>query len=357
MPAIVFYVSGHGFGHAVRSAEVVRALGRLAPALQVEVRTSAPPWLFPDGTRVVPRDLDVGVVQADSLHVEPGETLRRYATFLREEPELLASESAELRAGGTRLVVADVPSAAFDVADWIDVPSVGLANFCWDWIYEPYVRQAPEHAWLLDHLRAQHGRADVLLRLPMHGDVSCFRRAIDVPLIARRASTDRLKTRRRLGLPPDAPLILFSFGGFELDGPDAGQLVRLREYALVATDGGAEPRREGNLFRLRRDSTPYVELLAASDAVVGKLGYGLVADCLANRVPLLYTPRECFREEPILAHALERDGRAARLPREALRGWDLGPHLARLLASDRPWTDLCLDGAEVVARQVLGAVR
>ena len=357
MPDVVVYVSGHGFGHAVRVAEVLGALSRLAPALDVELRTAAPPWLFATGARVVRRSLDVGVVQPDSLRVEPRETLDRYAAFVRDEPELVAAEAAELAGGSVRLVVADVPSAAFDVAARVGAPSVGLANFCWDWIYEPYVRAAPEHAGLVDHLRAQHGRADLLLRLPFHGDLSCFRRSLDVPPIARRATGDRVATRRRLGLPTQAPLVLLSFGGFDFAGPDARRLAELGEYAFVATVARGGPSREGNLFHLPREEVSYLDLLAASDAVVGKLGYGLVSDCLANRVPFLYAPRDRFREEPILARAIERLGRAARLPRSALRRWDLRAHLEALLASDRPWAELRLDGAEVVAGQVLRMLR
>jgi predicted glycosyltransferase len=43
MPAsLLYYVSGHGYGHARRSAEVVRALRSIAPDVNVYVRTSAP---------------------------------------------------------------------------------------------------------------------------------------------------------------------------------------------------------------------------------------------------------------------------------------------------------------------------
>ena len=356
VPEVVVYVSGHGFGHAVRVAEVLGALGRLAPELDVEVRTAAPPWLFPKDARVVRRSLDIGVIQRDSLRVEPRETLARYAAFVRDEPGLVAAEATELAAGGVRLVVADVPSAAFDVAARVGAPSVGLANFCWDWVYAPYVRAAPEHAGLLGHLRAQHARADLLLRLPFHGDLSCFQRAVDVPPIARYASADRLATRRQLGLPTEARVVLLSFGGFDFAGLDVDRLAGLGEYAFVTAGARADPSRVGNLFCLPREEVSYLDLLAASDAVVGKLGYGLVGDCLANRVPLLYTPRGRFREEPILAGAIERLGRATRLPRAALRRWDLRPHLEALLESDRPWAELRLDGAEVVAGHLLRAM-
>lgn len=369
---IVVYVSSHGFGHSVREAELLRALLRLEPRLAIEVRTRAPRWIFPPEVRMVERSLDVGVVQPESFRIEPRETLARYAALIDSEGPLLDAEAAELRAAGVRLVVGDVPSAAFEVAARAGVPGVGVANFSWDWIYQPFVGDAPEHGPVLEHLRAQYGRADLLLRLPFHGDLSCFPRIQDVPLIARRGSPDRIETRRRLGLPLDAPLVLLSFGGFRFDGLDADRLATL-PYAFIATELGAGAElargfgaeagpaagtsvralRSRNLFLLPEHGYSYVDLLAACDSVVTKLGYGIVSDCLANRVPLLYVPRGQFREEPVLAEAVERLGRAVLLSRDALLRWDLGPSLEHLLSLDRPWADLPLDGADVAARELL----
>src|SRR3712207_5405853 len=43
---IIYYVSGHGFGHGRRAAEVMAALFRRHPSVEIHVRTSAPAWLF-----------------------------------------------------------------------------------------------------------------------------------------------------------------------------------------------------------------------------------------------------------------------------------------------------------------------
>lgn len=352
VPDIVIYTSGHGFGHAVRCAELCRALLRLDPEGRVQVRTEAPGWIFPSGTDVVRRRLDIGVVQPESLRIDPSATLARYAEHAEHEDDLITAEAAELRAAGARLVVADVPSAAFAVAERAGVPGVGLANFSWDWIYEPYVADEPAHAPLLDRLRGQYARATCLLRLPFHGDLSVFPHIEDVPLIARRSGADRATTRRALGLPAEAPLVLLSFGGHTFGGPDVARLRRLSRYAFVMTVPMSDARSEGNLFALPPLGAEYVDLLAACDVVITKPGYGIVADVLANRVPTLYVSRPGFREEPILADALEREGRALALPSSALAQWDLGPWLDRLLALDTPWSDRPLDGAEEAARRL-----
>ena len=43
------------------------------------------------------------------------------------------------------------------------------------------------------------------------------------------------------------------------------------------------------------------DILVASDVVQGKLGYGLVSECLASGIPLLYVSREYWAEERHLA--------------------------------------------------------
>ncbi|MBP1604413.1 MAG: hypothetical protein H6Q09_1585, partial [Acidobacteria bacterium] len=45
-PTLVFFISGHGFGHASRDIEVINAVRALAPDARVIVRTAASRWLF-----------------------------------------------------------------------------------------------------------------------------------------------------------------------------------------------------------------------------------------------------------------------------------------------------------------------
>jgi hypothetical protein len=48
--SILFYITGHGFGHAIRSQQVVRALMTIRRQLRIHVRTTAPEWIFHDPT-------------------------------------------------------------------------------------------------------------------------------------------------------------------------------------------------------------------------------------------------------------------------------------------------------------------
>ncbi|MGE3267536.1 MAG: hypothetical protein AB7P40_02240 [Chloroflexota bacterium] len=322
------------------------------------VRTMAPAWIFPPGVEVEPCAIDVGVIQPSSLEIDVRGTLERYAGRVPAEPGIIQSEVYRLRQVGACAVVADVPSAAFAIAAQAGIPGIALANFSWDWIYEPFTEQHPQYAWLIEHICQQYAQATLLLRLPYHDGLDAFPTAEDIPLLARRSRADRLETRARLGLPPDAHLVLLSFGGHASAHPDPDQLARLADHAFVTTAGengtaGAAVRHGHNLFTVPPLNDEYVDLLAACDAVITKPGYGIVADVIANRVPALYVSRTGFREEPVLVRALETEARAISLDRAALDALDLRPALDRLAAVTRPWTDRPLNGAEIGARRIL----
>jgi UDP:flavonoid glycosyltransferase YjiC (YdhE family) len=370
---IALYVSSHGFGHAVRCAALCGALLAECPEVRIVVLTGAPAAIFPPGVEVERGVIDAGVVQPNSLEIDARATLERYAALVADEPPRIEAEAARLREIGAHVVVADVPAAAFEIAARAGIPGLALGNFSWDWIYEPFVEQHPEHAPLVAHLRGQYARASRLLRLPFHGGLTAFPVVEDVPLIARASQADRRETRRALGLPPETPLVLFSFGGHASAQPDPERLARMNRYAFVATgaarttgglsagplsgslsnDDAPADRLGPNLYVVPPMADRYIDLLAACDAAVVKPGYGIVADLIANRVPALYVSRDGYREEPVLVRALEEEARAIAVDREALGALDLGPALDRLLAMDRPWSDRPLDGAAVVARRIL----
>jgi hypothetical protein len=139
---IVFYISGHGFGHASRSIELLSTIAARRPDARIIVRTSVPAWLFrataPAHVELGHLETDVGVVQIDSLNVDEGETARRAAAFYGSFDRRVDDEAALLDAARATVVVGDIPPLAFAAAARAGVPSVAVGNFTWDWIYSGY---------------------------------------------------------------------------------------------------------------------------------------------------------------------------------------------------------------------------
>jgi hypothetical protein len=350
---VAIAVSGHGYGHAVRCAEVARAL--VERGAQVLVRTDAPRWLFPDAVDWLNAEwpLDVGVAQHDGLELDIDETRRRWACFAETFEDHADAEARALREHRVDALVGDIPPLAFAAASRAGVPSAALTNFGWDWIYAAW----PDFDEIVAKVRAGYSSASALLRLPLHSTSEdafpSFKAVEDVPLIARRARTTRREVRRVLGLGYETRLVLLSFGGFTARGLDLTALGRWPDYLFLVAPpleaGEAPP----NVVALNETPCDFVSLLAACDVVITKPGYGIVADCLANRVAMLFTDRGPFREYDVLADALPRLGRAAHIPREDLLSGNVGPYLDVVLASSTPWTDETVNGDAIVAERVM----
>ena len=356
-PTVAVAVSGHGFGHAVRAAEVARAL--LERGARVLLRTDAPGWLFPPEAKLLASPgwpLDVGVVQRDGLDMDIDATRIAWRGFSRDFERRAEVEAHLLR--DVDVVVGDIPPLAFAAAAKAEVPSFAMTNFTWDWIYAAW----PDFEDIVARIRSSYADAQALLRLPLHSDdpeaFSAFSRIRDVPLIARHATSDRDAVRRAYGLPSKAPVVLLSFGGFTANGLQLGRLGRWRQYVFVLTPPIATEAHDmaDNVRMLNPPAAEYVSLLAACDVVVTKPGYGIVADCLANRVAVLFTDRGPFREYDVLADALLHLGRARYIAREDVLAGELGPDLDALLELRMPWIEQATNGAEVVADLLLQSV-
>jgi hypothetical protein len=341
---IVFYISGHGFGHASRQIELIRHIVAQRPDTRVIVRTSVPRWLFAPvsgaAVDVHALETDTGVVQIDSLTLDEEATARQTAEFFAGFDRRVASEAAMIRGFGADLVVGDVPPLAFAAAERAGVPSVAIANFTWDWIYSLYPafnRLAPE---LIPAIRGAYATAARALRLPLHGGFESMAAVTrDIPFIARRSSRDPADTRRLLGLPRDRPIVLPSFGrygaGLPLDALRASRRFTLVEPPADLPGG------------LR-----YQDLVAAADVVVSKPGYGIVSECVANGTALLYTSRGRFAEYDVFVAGMPRYLRCRFLSHADLLAGRWADAIDALLSQPAPPHRAAVDGAAVAADEV-----
>jgi hypothetical protein len=379
-PVIVFYISGHGFGHASRQIEVINAVHDVAPGVRIVVRTSAPRWLFDLTVRApvtwLPAECDTGVVQIDSLRLDARETLRRADAFSAGLGQLATSEARLLAELGATLVVGDIPPLAFLAAHLAGLPAIAVGNFTWDWIYEAYTEEISAHPRLLERLRTAYAHAERALRLPLGGGFSAFDRVESVPFIARRSRRSRAEVRARFDLPQGAPLVLASFGGYGLRDIDLGALARLHRYMVVVTAQVQAPRRgddpagAGPTAAAGASALPpsvrfideraiyaagyrYEDIVRAVDVVATKPGYGIIAECVANGAALLYTSRGRFVEYDVMVREMPRYVRAGFISNEDLYSGAWEPALDALLAQSGPPEKPRVDGAEVVAGMLL----
>jgi L-arabinokinase len=339
---IVYYVSGHGFGHASRSIELIRALVDKQPELQIAVKTAAPAWLFEGvpGAAYERFDADVGLIQTDSVTIDVAGTAARAALFYRDFDRRADSEASWLRTVRARLVIGDIPPLAHAAAARAGVASVAVGNFTWDWIYDAYAAFERDAPGVVETIRDAYRQCTHALRLPLHGGFATVPRITDIPLIARRSTRNRADTHRLLSIPDDHPSVLASFGAYGLDLPFDD--IARREGLTVISSPTAPPA-----------ALAYEDLVAAADVVVSKPGYGIVSECVANDRPLLYTSRGQFIEYDVFVAEMPRLLRCRFMPQDDLRSGRWRTHVDALLAQAPPPERARVDGADVAADLIL----
>ena len=344
---IAFYISGHGFGHASRSIELIRALLERQPGLRVIVRTSAPRWLFDvAGLGIDYRafDADVGMAQRDAVTIDVDRTARQAAAFYGSFDRRVDDEAAFLKSARVDLVLGDIPPLAHPAAARAGLRSIAVSNFTWDWIYEgceTFERDAPG---VIQTIRDAYALAERALRLPLHGGFATFKEIVDIPLIARPPGRRREETRDLLNIPGDRPFVLASFGGYGLDIP-YDEIARREQLTILAPAAALSP------------PLAYQDLVAAADVVLTKPGYGIISECVANGTPMLYTSRGQFAEYDVFVAEMPRLLRCRFLPQDDLRAGRWRAHIDALLAQPAAPEHARIDGADVAAELILTGTR
>jgi hypothetical protein len=352
---IAYYITPHGFGHAVRSLVVIECLQRLAPDVEIVIVADIPAFLVEENLGKMPacrrKRLDVGLVQEDSLRFDLQATkieLRR----LQAQQELLVEEELRFfREEQIAGVVSDIAFLPFVAAARHGIPSIGVGNFTWDWIYQAYAPSDLHWRPLADWIRQAYRQCGLFLQLPMHGDCSVCPKILPVPLVARHGGRSRAEVRRLLGIAENLKAYLISFTVLPLEraaqkrlegiGPTVFLYKKPLHYHFA------------NSICLDDLNVSYAETVGAVDGVITKPGYGIVSDCLAHGTPVIYTDRGLFPEYPILVDAMTRHLAAVYLPAEELYGGHWQAAIRKL--EEQPRTDprIATDGDEVCANAIL----
>ena len=297
------------------------------------------------------------MLQATSLDIDAAGTLAAHAAFLAGWERAVEREAAFLREVRADLVVADIPPLAFAAAHRAGVPSLAVGNFCWDWIFARWARTDPRWRQAARRYREAAGLAEAALRAPLHGDFSAFRAVRPVGHVVNRSRRTRAACRADLGI--DARdrrrLVLVSFGGFggaSLLGPAARS--DLSGYRFVALEPNAPRDLPGDWIHLPRPSPlPHEDLVHACDALIGKAGYGTVAEAIVHRTRFLFLPRRGFPEVPVLERGLREWGAARAMPRRDFAAGRWRRHLDALFAGPAAPPAPRSDGARQVAAAVV----
>ncbi|MEZ4649799.1 MAG: hypothetical protein R3E97_13635 [Candidatus Eisenbacteria bacterium] len=356
---IVYYISAHGYGHGVRSCEVANAIREEEPDAQVSVVSGLPgPFLTTRlGGRAELRheSFDVGMVQLDSVRIDPEASLQAVESLLGRWEERVETEAKRLESIGADVVVCDIPAIPIEAAARVGIPSVALGNFAWDWIYGPYADADVRWTPAVERFRDAYSRCGLLLRLPFAEPMSAFPEREDMPLSGAPGTDRRLEIASRTGADRTKRWVLLSFTSLSWDEAALSRAESVPETEYFTVRPLAWERT--GFHAVAPEEFAFRDVLASCDVVVSKPGYGIVSECIVNRKPLIHAVRTGFPEYPILVDAIERYLRQVLLSERDLYEGRLGPALDAIVTAAEPDGRPALGGAAVAARRILDMAR
>lgn len=354
LPKIVYYISGHGYGHTVRSLQVINELTGLG--CEVIIKTIAPVFLFKEGllrpVEIIPEVFDLGLYQLDNIRFDLKKTKEIIIKLLASVEISVQKEVRFLSDRHISGVVCDIPFIPFEAAGRLGLPTVGVSNFSWDWIYGHYGKTDPDWNPLAQAISRFYRQAGLLLRLPFYGPMDAFQRIEDIPLVARKSKRERIEVRQALGLPEDRKIGLIGFSLLDLAERAIKKIERLSADYLFLI----KPPLDWNssLFKkIDGQEASFVDLISAVDFVMTKPGYGIVADCLAHGAPMIYSDRGEFPEYPILVEGIKNHLSCCYMPQEDLYSGNWRPYLEKLIGQGRLRPEIRTDGAQVAGKRII----
>nr|WP_303652699.1 hypothetical protein [Paludisphaera mucosa] len=330
---------------------------------EVPVVIRCHPDLFPNWRERLLRPADLDAHASDSGAVNPvggsGETdaaatLALAVDVYREAVTRVDADADFLRDVGAAAVLSDAPPLPLVAAKRAGVPGWLLANFTWYDIYAPYARHAgPEAKRVVAALKQAYRQAAGVFRAEPALRMGWLPNQVDVGLVANPGRDRARELRGLLGLGKAEKLVYFYVGRYGQDDLDWARLASFAARGVHfvgyhAAPAGSLP----NLHLVSASEWSGGDLIASTDAVVAKAGYGTMSEAMAHGRPILYPPRRGFAEYRALDRAARSWGGGVPVSSRDFSAMRIGPALDHAFALGRLKPPCSPVGAATVAKHL-----
>jgi hypothetical protein len=307
---LAVYVTSHGFGHLNRTAAV---LNHVPTDVPVTIRSHSNLFEHWRERLKRPAELehyvcDVGAVNpsGDSNATDPVATIERAMRFHGEAMATIDDQVRRLGDQSTAAVLCDAPAVPLVAARRAGVPGFLMSNFTWADIYAPYARAVGGEALrFVADLRACYRQATATFRVEPAMSMAWLSPLIEPGMVANRGRERSAELRRLFELNKSNKLVYIYVGRYGQSDVDWSRLGRFQAQGIHFLSYPPEPQRKPDNFHIVPSAHwPGGDLIASSDAIVAKAGYGTVCEAMASGTPMIYPPRFGFAEYRSLDRAL-----------------------------------------------------
>lgn len=349
-------ISQHGLGHLAQAAPVLNALRELQPDLELTIwsglRYAALHARIEGPFEHRHEAADIGLIMHDAMRVDLAASHAAYQTFHADWPALVKHEAEWLRTQEFDRVFADVAYLPLAAAAQANIESVALCSLNWADITQAYLAQQPGMAVIFRDMITAYSLARVFLQPTPSMPMLQLPSRQNIAPIASLGRNRRRELIQKLTLPAACKLALLGFGGIAYQG--IGRLPELTDVIWLAPDDWQSDQviARADIIPFSRAGLPFLDLLASSDVLLTKVGYGSFVEAAAHAVPILFLDRPDWPETPYLAAWLAEHGNAAAIDEGILFSCQIETVLTDLWCQPRK-PAICADGAIQAARHLL----
>ncbi|EMO51790.1 sugar kinase [Leptospira noguchii] len=365
---ITYYVSGHGFGHISRSMEIILHLLKSFPDLNIDLVTVREKFLDTlalseedsknlKRLNIRKKDLDVGMVQKDSLSIDIAATEAAIEEFNLQKSYIQISEIESCLDFGTKLIISDSASLPFMIATKLKVPSLFIGNFTWDFIYSGYSNESTIFKQATKTIYEEYYHATFGLLLPFNCPANSLAEQKQIGLVGRKPFLTKNEAKEFFKLPKDKIHLLFSFGAYGVETHRFNwEKFDPEKYTIVLSGTDFDLSKIPNKQKtgiIQLSNLHYPDLLTACDFVITKPGYGILSEAVYAKTPVLYTDRGNFPEVQYLHKSLNEEIPSSYISNEDLFSFRLDETLKKEnIWKRKPSTFFERDGKEDVKHAV-----
>jgi hypothetical protein len=333
MPHLVVSISGHGFGHVAQTAPVLNLLHILMPQLRITVRSNvsiahlrsriAAPFdhLTSEG--------DIGMIMSSAVDILIEESRAAYCSFHENWDRRVAEEARLMHELDADFVLSNVGYLPLAGAQRAGIPSAALCSLNW---YEIYCHYCGGDA-VATQIHDCYANAGAFLRIEPGLTMNSLPNLLPVSPIAETGNNRRDELDRSLRLSKEEKLVLVSLGGIASRLP-IERWPRIKGVRWLVQKSWQVV----NPDVIELDSLPlsFRDLLASSDVLICKPGYGSFVEAASSGVPVLYSSRPDWPETPALIEWLQQYGSCCEVSRQTLEQGNISEALNEIWNAPRP---------------------
>lgn len=296
-------------------------------SLEITIRTSLPRAIVQEFLALpcgfAPPSADIGLMMHGPHKVDIVKSSTAYLDLHHDFHLVAVRQAQALKDLKCDLLLSDVDYTGLAGAALLGVPAVAICSFHWGEAVANYLPDTAEMDLVVAQILDAYNSAIAFLlaepRITVPG-LSNVRQI--APLVRYWGHNQKLAILEKLGAPQHARIGVVAFGGMQYGYPQL-DIPQTSDWIWIVPDNWPFERSRRDIFRQTElGGQKFTDIVASSDLIVTKTGYGTFMECATHGVPCLFLSRPDWPESPEIETWMTRNGYGRPLSSEEMATTD-----------------------------------